>query len=296
MQNQVEFDKPMNQLPLKRERLPYAAVPLEPLQAVYPGDEGMKYSNASQHHIAERLEENFAQAFADGLIQDDHRTKGIYEFVEHSLFDAQNRRINFNNAHHLPKYLYPTEEYVNAALEGTATPEEILRLMLVHDIPSIEIAKQSHPFDFEATRDMNTAVLEAAIDHGFTITLNGNYRYKHKRLDRILSSMIIVRKNVFASKVVGDEIVEIVRRESLLLLDGSNCDLVNHFTLATDAEVLGDDKESRERYGAKADELLSEWSLFLDTMLDSPDKDEFDWLFPTTTSFYVRRRPIDVAE
>lgn len=270
--------------PRKRGRTAYAAVPLEPWSAEYPGSEGVPYDIASLVHIEERLEENITDALEHGVLEIDYRFSDLYEFVKDSLNDAQYRRINFNNAHALPARLYPTEEYIDAALEGTATPEELLRLMLEQDLPSIELAKLSHPFDFDATRDMNTAVLEAEKVHGFTLVSDSEPRYKPKRIDRVIGAMVMVRKDVVATKQVGDEVIEIVRRSSLLLLDGEESDLVNRFVTAAETEP-------KDR--TQTQDAIDDISIFLTKILASPIRDELTWLFPTTTSFYVRRRPLN---
>jgi len=258
----------------KRARLEYGAVPLRPLQAMYP-DASVRdgYLSASLHHIQEKLHRNFAFV-KDRLDIHDFQARALEEFVEMSLVEAQMTRADYNDHRSLPANFGDNGEIEAAALAGTATPDELLHLLESYpELESIELAKLSHPFDFAETGDMESAVRIAIGQAGGEIVGGQRARYKLKRTDGALMAMIFVRKQIVGHVPTEQGNLEIVERRSLLTLDTSENGRVMKHYIEND----------------ESPEALHAITVAIERRLSRGELEDTGWLFPTTTSYYARR-------
>ena len=238
------------------------------------------------------------------------RIAELAQFIEDSLVLAQNDRVKHNNRWVHPEeknsdisetdqvedgsvYLsnpvvqkamngLPLSEMVDMgdprverAMKGLSDPAELLDIAIDYPLlPSLEIAKQSHPLEFGAEDPMITAVAEALGTRGFQFPFEDQLHYKPKRIHYSLGGMIIVRKRIVAEKQAYNGKIDVVERRSLLVMDSPEIDIVSdHYVL-------------RHHQSDEGFTILSDMT---EAQLRSGDAEDCSWLFPLTTSVYTRR-------
>lgn len=258
-----------------RERLPYAAVPLDPWRAKHPNT-GSSYYATSLNRISDITDEAITTAIEDGRIILANTAQALHHFVGTSLLDAHTRRIMHNGQTNLDGISKPeSAEQLALAMDGLAHPDELYRLLRDNpQLGSIELAKLSHPFDFKASEEMDHVARRVIASEGEL--LDESPRLKVKRIDSSIPASIVVRKSVIGAEMVGNGFIEVVERRSLL--------------------VRGDEEATSEvpyidrmlKNPARRDELAE----LIDAQLQDPTP-ETVWLQPTTTSYYARFVQVD---
>jgi hypothetical protein len=258
-----------------RERLPYAAVPLDPWRAKHPNT-GSSYYATSLNRISDITDRSIATAIEDGRILSVDTAQALHHFIGTSLLDAHTRRIMHNGQTNLEGISEPESvEPLTLAMDGLAHPDELYRLLRDNpQLGSVELAKLSHPFDFNASEEMDDVVRSVIASEG---ELHDEVpRLKVKRVDGSIPASIVVRKRVVGAQMVEGGFIEVVERRSLL--------------------VRGDEEATTEmpyvdrilKNPARRDELAE----LINARLKDPDP-ETVWLQPTTTSYYARFMQID---
>jgi len=259
------------ELELKPHRLEYGAVSLDPWRAI-DHETGDNYVDASTRRISVELQKALISAVEAGWVQSPELAKKLYDFMEISLYDAQMRRIVFNDARSDALDDMRSDQRVLRAIEGLATPSDLLEILVDYpDLGSIEMAKLTHPLDFDATRAMDADVCETAISRFGAIDPE-EPRYKMKRVDAEIPAGIILRKQVIAGGDTPNGLIQVVQRRSFL--------------------VRGDDGVSLDPYLArkvKNPDRLPELIDKIDGHLLVAGGDvDSAWLQPLATSYYAK--------
>lgn len=259
------------ELEIKPRRLEYGAVPLDPWRAI-DYETGDSYVDASTRHISVELQEAVVAAIEAGWVQSPELAKKLYDFMEISLYDAQMRRIVFNDARSDVIDDMRGDQRVLRAVEGLATPGDLLEILVDYpELGSIEMAKLTHPLDFDATRVMDTDVCETVASRFGAINAD-DPRYKMKRVDSDIPAGIILRKQVIAAGDTPNELIQVVQRR--------------YFLIRGDVDVSLDPYLARK---IKNPDRLSELIEKVDGHLPLVDVDaDSAWLQPLATSYYAK--------
>lgn len=201
-----------------RKRLEFGAVPLSPWSAAYPGLPGESYSQASLRHIHERLDANIHIPIENGTIGSNEELQAIHSFCDISLADAHMRRITHHFENSSGKEIQGYPEVVKAAQEGTATPADMLEVLVINPhMGAIELAKLSHPFDSFGDKAMMESVYEALEELGGAVSPGEGVRHKVKRLDMELPALTVLEKQHLATIANGRYAIDVIMRKSLLV-------------------------------------------------------------------------------
>ena len=200
-----------------RKRLEFGAVPLQPWSAPYPDMSGESYTQASLRHIHKRLDANFHIPVENGTIHSKDELDQLYGFCDISLADAHMRRITHHFENTADKEIAGDPDVVEAVRNGTATPEEMLRTLLLNPhLGAIELAKLTHPFDSRGDTAMMESVGEALQLHGATVHAE-TARYKVKRIDEDIPAMTVLEKQPLALIPTEGGQLEVMMRKSYLV-------------------------------------------------------------------------------
>lgn len=222
----------------RRTRLPYAAVPLDPYHATYPfsaeemadkkkDKTKVPYVPASMRHIEERFHKNFMWAIEnDRLIGDPEILRKLGEMALISLFNAQIERIEHHAHHPIHRFHRDRSTRMRAAKMGLAIPEESLEIFANDPkIPSLELAKFSHPFKPEATAEMDQDVMGMLGRIGLHAPIT-RPRAKVKRYTDIPAA-IVVHKEPIGTIELPDGVAEVIRRKGVQIRGD---EVINHMT------------------------------------------------------------------
>jgi hypothetical protein len=268
---------------LSREgRRPYGAVPLNPWRATHVPDV-KDWHNLYVNGSNTRIERRLTQAMVDGeWFKREPRAHQLYEFMRVSLIDSQNRRIEMNGRPGRVDDLSRDDERVVRALDGTALPAELFTLLADNpELGSLELAKLSHPFDFDASNEMDREIDGLLLDLDGEL-LDDEPRYKIKRTDLSIPAAMLLRKqDLMDFRLDDDWVVRVIQRRGLMVFDGNGIDdpyfdrLIknpkNHAALFAMTENVATGPDQRESFG---------------------------WVQPQATSYYAKvifkdnRRPI----
>ena len=258
---------------------------------------GENYYQASLRHIRQRLDANIHIPIENGTITSPESLDAIHRFCELSLTDAHNRRITHHHVNGVDKTLDGPHEMVKAAEDGTATPAEMLGLLILNPhLRAIEMAKLTHPFDGSGDKAMMSAV-DTAIGSLGGIELDDiTPRYKTKRADSDIPALIVLKKRPMAVVETPGGLIEVIERKTFLVrgdatvIDDETELNVGRWVkkIALHRATLTRDKKEPERIRAEAK---------LATLIDevhAKDDNPQPWIDVLTTSVYARYRK-DVA-
>jgi hypothetical protein len=201
---------------LAEDRPDHAATPLNPYSLREDG--GIAYIRNAQQHIEKILRGNLQRLqFAPP-----ETVIGLLETsVNSALFDRaqenQNKTIPLDCDGEIALLF-------EKACRGFATPDELLELFMHYPetLGSIELAKQTHPFDWRATEKMDIAVDEALSGNGFSMRgheRTQNVRYYYLRADdsHDPKAIILRRKADIAVSRLSKGSAVAVQRDSFVL-------------------------------------------------------------------------------
>lgn len=206
--------------PTPRQRLPYGAVPLEPWGATFY-HRAQPYWNSSMNSIYRKLQTTMVD---QDWFRHDSRSYHLHDLMEVSLRESHQARVKHNADVDLGVISKPDDPRLEYAKTGIATPAELFTLLADNtQLGSLELAKLSHPFDFEATREMDEAIEDLMLSVEGEI-LDANPRYKVKRTDSRLPAAVVLRKQDMMDFPVDEwgGKVRIVRRQGFLVFDGED--------------------------------------------------------------------------
>lgn len=272
----------------ERVRLPYGAVPWDPWKAAHPLDTAKPYLQVSLEHIYDILHRNMTAAVEGGYPISRDKYRAVEGFIEDSLRNAQVQRIAYNGQHPMPETLRGSADTIRAAKEGTATPAELLELLAINpDIPSTELAKQSHPFNFESASALDRAVIDAITGmchewpESYRAPVDHASRYKIKRIDVDIPAASLVQKKHLGDLVLGpQDTIRLMRRRTLFIRgDDEVVDNSGPQPKCRTIKRALEDPDAAQRLISSVDEALQSY----EHALESP------WVQPISTSVYAYR-------
>jgi len=261
----------------------YAATPLNPYSLQ---EENGAYIRGAQQYVESILDTNL-------LALKQKPPKEVIDLLEVSVNSALFSRAAENQGKTIPVDCDDeAAKLFIKACQGFATPAELLALFVRYPqgLESIELAKQTHPFDWRATDDMDVAVDEALTEHS-AFSLRGsertqNVRYYLTRADNMTNpaAIILRRKADIASARLDDGSAIAVQRDSFVL-DVTHPDLTrargeilkNIACLQADADV---DKGVLYQGAAVSD--------FINTQLTTNVERRSAAIYPGVRSYYVK--------
>lgn len=204
------------------DRPMHGAVPLDPWRASYnPRRESLNslYVTGSNTRIERRLTKSMVEGEWFKNVPQAHQ---LYDFMGVSLRDSQNRRVDMNGRVDLRNGLPIEDERMDHALDGTASPAELFTLLAdVPELGSLELAKLSHPFDFDATGEMDRELDELLLTIGGEL-LDSEPRYKVKRTDCTIPAAMLLRKqDLLDYRVDEDHVLRVVERQGFMVFQGA---------------------------------------------------------------------------
>lgn len=251
--------------------LPYGAVPLAPWRAFDHERPDLRYSVASIDRVRERTEMTMRE---QGWFEAVENAGVLLEFMQRSVVDSQVRRIdkNYESCDRLPDN--PDDERIRHALLGTATPEELFTLLADYpqQIRSLELAKLSHPFDFEATAEMDDVMTDLLLGSGGEL-LDTEPRFKIKRVDADVPAAVVLCKQELMDFRMDTAIVRVVQRQGYMVFHGNG--------MPEQAHIF---KRLISR-PEKAPMLIGRMSAYLE---NPGQRLPYGWVQPQATSYYAK--------
>ena len=207
---------PKFEMEQRPSHLEYGAVPLDTWNARYPGSPEVDYVNGSLGHIDDKVQEARAEAVVSGLLSRD-AVAALAEFMKESLYESQLYRIDLNSKCWARDVLDETDERDRRALTGTATPDDLLGILVDYpEFGSAELAKLSHPLKWEDSYAMDRDVIEMLMERGAKLLGEPAY-YKGKIYDKDIPARIILRKQPIADCETEHGTIRIIQRKSLVV-------------------------------------------------------------------------------
>jgi hypothetical protein len=162
--------------------------------------------------VLEAIEHGWVDISADEAAPE--RAASIAKLVEVSLYDSHMQRINRNSC---SADLAENDERVIHAKSGFATPGELLELLREHpQIGSIELAKLSHPLDWDATFPMDDDVYKTVSDQLGDLRFAAP-TYKTKTMAGDVPALTALRKQTIGMYETKDGPLHVVRRQAFLV-------------------------------------------------------------------------------
>lgn len=261
---------PQFEIESRPAQLEYAAVPLDPWNVCYPGEAPKNYVEGSLDHIDDKVQEAVAEAVTQGRISRDFAAE-VKEFMKQSLYESQMYRIDLNTKDWSREILDETDERVQRAFAGTATPDELLSILAdCPELGSIELAKLSHPLKPEDSLPMSADVEALLLTRGAAILDEPAY-YKGKLKDPEIPARVLLRKQPIADYMTEHGVIRVMRRESLV--------------------VHGKDETNEDVYFnrmIKNPERLGELIEKVDGAYDYLGVIPIKWLHPLATTYYAK--------
>lgn len=262
-------------------RLDYSPTPLNPYHLK---KNGRAYIESAQRHVRAVFESNLE-------VLTERPREAVIDLLEMSVASALFQRFERNSA----KELSPdcddrsSELFVKACL-GSAEPSELLELLSRQpQLESIELAKQTHPFDWTATESMDGAIDYAMEDAGFSqlSERSDTARYYYARSnDHDQPGALIVIRKIEVGHTSGDHPdLTVVQRDSLVVdLEQPGLERVQKEVAAW---LKSPQAKELLRGNCKVPYHQTELVGFLDTQLSLQSQDRSAALYPGVRSYYA---------
>lgn len=262
--------------PQPRQRLQYGAVPLDPWKASFHHRQ-QTYWNASIQRIQRKLRSTMVD---QDWFRVEDQAHELHELMNTSLIHSHYTRLDKNALADTRLVEEMGDPRLDNARMGLATPEELFTLLVDYpELRSLELAKLSHPFDFDATHDMDEALEDLILGADGEI-LDGDPRYKVKRVDANTPAAIILRKrDMMDFPMEGGAKVRIVHRQGFLVFNGNGMS----------------DGQNFERF-LKQPRFIPLRNHALGAMVEHyldtyPQGQPYGWVQPQATSYYAKYIP-----
>ncbi len=258
----------------------YAATPLNPYSLQ---EENVAYIRGAQQYVEKILQTNLNRLQR-------RPSKEVVDLLEVSVNSALFARAEENQGKTVPLDCdNDIAMLFEKACQGFASPAELLELFSHYpqNLESIELAKQTHPFDWRATHKMDVAVDEALVENPLFSPRGNertqNVRYYLTRADDMNdpAAVILRRKADVASAHIGAQGAIVVQRDSFVLD-------VNHLDIITAQREIRRHLHMDSKTGKGiiyTGPLLTE---FMNTQLSTNVEQRSSALYPGVRSYYVK--------
>jgi len=180
----------------------------------------LPYASASIGRITDKSRTAVIDAMEHGwvdLSRDEEapeRATAIAKLVELSLYDSHMQRVNRNSCY---ADLDEADKRVAHAKAGLATPAELLELLQEYpQIGSIELAKLSHPLDWDAPFAMDEDVYKTVSDQLGDLHPIAP-AYKAKTINADVPALTALRKQTIGMYETQEGPLHVVRRQAFLV-------------------------------------------------------------------------------
>lgn len=265
---------------LPKDRLDWSPTPLDPYDVA--SAEGVPYMIASLDKIEAKME----------AIEGDYPPE-LLNMVSESLMAVTTARCdkNYSALHrhqsHFRNYEF-SDEFVEAhtkARQGVADTAESLQLVAEpNGLRSIEIGKETHPLDWDATDPVEQKLQEeiSLFDENAEFTAPGyEPRYKFYRANNQQNPQFITlsRKRNFA--YLPEDDLEIIKRSQLVVrLDEEGL---------TPEQQIPSEVKQRIKQGLAKKEDINEVISELGPNIEQAIYDHSEWIAPTGTLYYCKK-------
>lgn len=289
----IDNPDPQGRLVISTERQPWSPTPNNPNTLLEP--DGSPYFVGSLNRLGAIFDALYGKRYlADGE---------LIKFMETVALGTQVQRHAHSSDQYREKKIQTDDELAQRLFYesciGTATPYQLLELMdMCPELVNCELAKQTHPFDWEAAIELECIVGmdvmkfdEDAIirDHASKtparVKLIGNHY-----VDGLLQAIVLRRKRVYA-EVQRDGRAQTVHKVTDLLLDGrpgSAIDLSKLSQRKIELERTPDEHKEAKAGAKKAFEKeLDRLRVQSDEMLSSSPMNRSGDIQPIDTYYYA---------
>jgi hypothetical protein len=198
------------------ERPKFAPTPLNPYDLK---KDGVSYIKTAQAIIGEVFSQNLARL-------NERPSDAVIDLLETSVMSALFRRFENNGNKQLPEDCDDVSaELFSKACLGQATPDDLIELLRrnPNDLKSTELAKQTHPFDWNATADMDVAIDDMLnrqhfAKRGSERSQNARYYYmRSDNLDTPTAIMFVRKADLGVMHTSTSGAIVVVQRDSFVL-------------------------------------------------------------------------------
>lgn len=257
----------------------YAPTPLNPYELQISGLPYIGIARQKIHDIFIRNLNNLSEK----------PSQAVVDLLEVSINSALFRRFENNSGKAIPPDCdETTARLFSRACLGNASPDDLLNLLMLSpaDLESIELAKQTHPFDWTATTDMEIVIGQAKKQYGMQEIVD-SVRYYYTRSDDAIkpTAIIMIRKTDVSQLPTPKGRVTLTQRDSIVL-DLDRCetrDVRKEFK----AWLRSDDAKESIHGSRKTPYFGSEVTKFLETQLSTPLEYRSAALYPGVRSYYA---------
>ncbi len=261
---------------LDQVRLPWSPTPLNPYKF---SRDGQPYMMASLDTIDRIMESTSELELANNA------PFHIKQLMPSSVRGALTRRF------HAATLKVPTGdtplELFKKAENGSASPVELIALLeLDPSMSSVEVAKYSHPYEWDVTEQMDKTVTDALDKFDFTVNNDQPVRYIFAGADNMQdpSAVTIVRKVDIGTIDSVNGTLNVVKRDSYLL------DLAADFDGAADVRkeckrfISGVNRNNPDGFDGAPARYNKD---FLPVVLDEGIDSYADYVYPAVSSYYL---------
>lgn len=263
--------------PTPRQRLPYGAVPLDPWGASFYHEQQTYFDSSIQ-----RIQRKLITTMVDqDWFRDGQKAYLLHELMRASLIHSHYTRIDKNARIDLGVVSESDDSRLDDARAGIASPDELFTILADYpQLGSLELAKLSHPFDFEESREMDDTMVDLMLLSGGKL-LDDDPTYRVKRIDPNLPAAIVLRKQNLMDFYLNDyDKVRIVQRQGFLVFEGEGLDDDFNLELFLKRSSYASIRDTA--IGARVESHLRE----------HPKGQPHGWVQPQASSYYAKYIPV----
>ncbi|MBC7869128.1 hypothetical protein H7X69_03065 [Candidatus Saccharibacteria bacterium] len=170
----------------------YSPTPLNPHSLMIDGNR-VGYSQYAQTALAERFDLNLSS------LDKSPPSEAVTDLLQTAINNALFRRLENNDSKHISEDCDDrSAELFVKACQGTADQDELLELLKLQPrLGSVELAKETNPFIWNETTQMDNSVTAAVAG---LRKVNGFPRYYFSTTDQQCEALIVVRKKDIAEE------------------------------------------------------------------------------------------------
>ncbi|GEM_PF-1945639 len=204
----------------------YSPTPLNPYSLEIGGNR-VGYSRQAQMALADRFDLNLAS------LDERPPTEVVVDLLQVAINNAFFRRLENNDGKHIPEDCDDrSAELFVKACQGTANQAELLELLRRQpSLGSVELAKETNPFIWDETTEMDNSVADALTG---LRKLDGSPRHYFSTTDQRCEALIVVRKKDIAE----DGNLVVVQRDCFVIDLAQSATEIMRMQLIKDADGL----------------------------------------------------------
>lgn len=258
-------------------RIPYSPTPLNPYSLEIGGNR-VGYSRQAQVALAEHFDLNLASLY------ENPPSEVVVDLLQVAINNAFFRRLENNDSKHIPEDCDDrSADLFVKACQGSANQAELLELLQRQpSLGSVELAKETNPFIWDETAEMDNRIADAITD---LPKLDGSPRHYFSTTDQRCEALIVVRKKDIAES--GNLVI--VQRDCFVIDLAQPPTEIIRMQIIKDADNLM--KPSRNVLMDPSSSLGNLISNLIEPEMCS-DGNHPTTLYPGARSYYANYRPL----